>query len=248
MAADRTTVRLRRLLSVPAALAGGWAVVLAPAGGPRVAVAVALGLLVAVLAPYWLIATARGRPATDTERRAVARALDGPPRVRLRVVSETAWVGNAVAAGVVPGQRYVFVAESLFDLLGDEQAAAVVAHELAHHRRRHVLLRHGMAVVALGYVTALAEFAPWRLLPTVVLGTVPYLLATAWVVRRTELAADAAAARATSPGALADALERLVESGLVLGGTNTVWRWFAEHPTVTTRLSRLRSSAADRRL
>jgi STE24 endopeptidase len=207
-----------------------------------------LGLFAAILVPYWFVAMTRTRPASEAERRTLRSALGGAPRVRVRVVEDTAWVGNAVAAGILPTQRYVFVATSVFGLLDDEQMAAVVAHEVAHHRRRHVLLRHGLAIAALGYVTALAEFAPWQLFPTVVLGTVPYLLVTRWVVRRTELAADTVAARTTTPDALADALERLVDNELVLGGGSSLGQFFAEHPAVSVRLQRLRESAGDRRL
>lgn len=236
-----------RLVPYGAVLAAAVAtllVVVAPGGWTRVAVAVGLAVLGAAFAPYWLLAGSR-QP-TDAERAAVAPALEAPVAVRLRVTDDSAWVGNAVAAGILPGQRYVFVAADLFETLDDSACTAVVAHEVAHHARRHVLVRHAVAVVALGSVVALAEFAPWRLAGAVAVGTVPYLLATAWIVRRTELAADDVAARATSPDALADALETLVEAGLVLGGGTRAGRMFAEHPPVDSRIARLR--AAGRRL
>lgn len=229
---------------MPLSLAGGLLVVSVPGGWPRVVAAVALGSVVAAVAPYWLGYAAGARPPTDDERAAVADALDGSVAVQLRVVDDTTWVGNATAAGILPGQRYVFVAADLFDVLDAESCAAVVAHEVAHHTRRHVLLRHALVVAAAGYVLALAEFAPFRLLPTVAVGAVPYLLVSAWIVRRTELAADSAAARATSPTVVADALTALVDAGLILGETSGLGRLLTEHPSVDTRLARLQTVEA----
>lgn len=244
MATRRTVgVRLARLLPVPAALASGVLVVLAPAGWPRIAAAVAIGALVAVFTPYWLEYAAGARRPTEAERRAAASGLEISTAVRLRVAPESSWVGNAIAAGVLPGKRYVFVAADLFEVLDEEAIGAVVAHEIAHHARRHVLLRHGIAVAAAGYVVALAEFAPWRLLPTVAVGALPYLLGTAWIVRRTEWEADRAAARSVDPAALADALETLVSEELVLGGASRLRRLFTEHPPIQSRIARLRELA-----
>ena len=215
-----------------------------PDGWPRVVATLVLGGVVAAVAPYWLAYAAGARRPADSERAAVADAVEGSVAVQLRVVDDTTWVGNATAAGILPGQRYVFVAADLFDVLDADSCAAVVAHEVAHHARRHVLLRHSLAVVAAGYVVALAEFVPFRLLPTVAVGAVPYLLVSAWVVRRTELAADRAAARATSPTVVADALTALVDAGLILGETSGLGRLLTEHPSVDTRLVRLQTAEA----
>jgi Zn-dependent protease with chaperone function len=241
----RSHPRLARFAVVPIAIAGGILVVSIPSGWPRVVATLVLGGVVAAVAPYWLGYAAGARRPTDDERAAVAAALDGSVAVRLRVVDDTTWVGNATAAGVVPGHRYVFVAADLFDVLDEESCTAVVAHEVAHHARRHVLLRHALAVAAAGYVVALAEFVPFQLLPTVAVGAVPYLLVSAWIVRRTELVADRAAARTTSPAVVADTLTTLVDEGLILGQTTGLGQLLTEHPSVDVRLARLRAPEFD---
>ena len=48
---------------------------------------------------------------------------------------------NAAIAGLFPSVRYVFVTDALLLYLRDDELEAVVAHELGHIRRRHLLLR-----------------------------------------------------------------------------------------------------------
>ena len=48
---------------------------------------------------------------------------------------------NAAVAGLLPSVRYVFVTDALLLYLRDDEMEAVIAHELGHVRRRHLLLR-----------------------------------------------------------------------------------------------------------
>nr|WP_264475318.1 M48 family metallopeptidase [Halorubellus salinus] len=186
--------------------------------------------------PYTLAVALRARPATSAERRVVADVL--PDDVTLRVVDDRTRIGPAFAAGTPPGPEYVFVTAAVFDVCTDAGVRAVVAHEVAHHRHRHVAVRFGAVVAGVLPVLAAVEFGldlpAWG-----VLVSVPYVLAVAWVFRRTEFTADAAAARAVGADALVAAFDALVEQRLVLTGTTRMTSLFAVHPTIEARKRRL---------
>lgn len=212
-------------------------IALAPSGWSRVLTTLALGLLVTALAPVALVVALRTRWPTDTERARVADLL--PSGVALRVVDDRTRIGSAFAAGVVPGLERVFVTESLFDVLEDDELRAVVAHEVGHHERHHVLLRFSLVALAAGAAVGVASSAPDLALAGIVVGAVPFALVLAWVVRRTEHAADAYAARVVGGPALADALETLVEHRFVLDSGEQL-RAFAYHPPLGERIEGLR--------
>ncbi len=48
---------------------------------------------------------------------------------------------NAAVAGLLPSVRYIFITDALLLYLRDDEMEAVIAHELGHVRRRHLLLR-----------------------------------------------------------------------------------------------------------
>ncbi|MFB6151565.1 MAG: M48 family metallopeptidase [Haloarculaceae archaeon] len=211
-------------------------IALTPGGWPRVLVAAGLGLVAVALAPFALVVALRTRWPSDAERDLLGDVLGG---VHLRVVDDRTRVGSAVAAGVLPGARYVFVTESLFDVLDDDEVRAVVAHEVGHHERHHVLLRFALLAAAAAVALALVEFAPDLALGAVLVGAGPTAVALAWVVRRTEESADAYAAATVGGPALADALETLVERRYVIEATGLL-RVLSYHPPLSERTADLR--------
>ncbi len=217
-------------------LAAG-AIALVPAGWPRVLAAVGLGLVATALTPFALVVALQTRWPTDDERAAVGDVL--PRGVHLRVVDDRTRLGSAVAAGFVPGAEYVFCTESLFAVLDDEELRAVVAHEVGHHEREHVLLRYSLVATAAGAALGVASVAPEVALGALVVGTAPAAVALAWVVRRTEEQADAYAAEAVSGAALASALETLAENRYVVEATGPS-RLLSYHPPLGERITRLR--------
>lgn len=201
----------------------------------RFAVALLLGGLGMVLAPYAISFTARDRPATERER-AVARL---PDDCRLRVVDDRTRFGVAMAAGVLPGQRYVFVAESLFEGLAERELAAVVAHEVGHHGGHHVPLRFGAFLAAVvPLLFALELGGTTALLTGVGLAAAGAAVAFA-VVRHTEYAADAYAARRGLGPALASALTELAVKRVLLTTPGPHAGPFAAHPPLHSRVARL---------
>ncbi|AQL42702.1 hypothetical protein BV210_08250 [Halorientalis sp. IM1011] len=200
----------------------------------RLAVATLLGGLGTALSPYAISFTVRDRPATERERE-IARV---PEDCRLRVVDDRTRFGVALAAGVLPGQRYVFVAESLFGL-PERELAAIVAHEVGHHDGHHVPLRFGAFLAAVVPLLAALELGgTTALLVGVGLACVGALGAFA-VVRRTEYAADAYAARQGLGPALAAALEELAVRRVLLTTPGPHAGPFAAHPPLHARVALL---------
>ena len=60
--------------------------------------------------------------------------------------SRTTRALNAYITGVGPSRELVLF-DTLLEAMTPAEVAAVVAHELGHHRRRDVLLRYGITVV-----------------------------------------------------------------------------------------------------
>jgi STE24 endopeptidase len=67
---------------------------------------------------------------------------------------------NAAVAGFLPPLRYVFLSDGLLSHLGDEEIAAVFAHEMGHVRHRHLLLRIATIVLPLSIWLLFAHFYP----------------------------------------------------------------------------------------
>ncbi|MEK7413370.1 MAG: M48 family metallopeptidase [Planctomycetota bacterium] len=86
-------------------------------------------------------------------------ARAGMPDVRLRVWSSPGGeVHNAVALGVVPGLRWILISEDLLRDLSSEHVRAVVAHELGHHRHRHLVTYMWFALVTNVMLWAVLSF------------------------------------------------------------------------------------------
>lgn len=157
----------------------------------------------------------------------------------LRVVD----AGGRVAGYAVGAPRTGRVAVSEFALatLSPRAVAALLAHERAHHDGWHLPLRAGASVatvaagVALVAVSAPGPTAAAAGLVGVAVGE--RAVATA-VARRLELAADARAARRTSPGAVVELLE---SRDAATGGRPWLPRQFSSHPSDRRRVARLRA-------
>jgi len=216
-----------------------------------------LGVAMAALPPVLVPRLAPTRSLRPAERAALAPLLAGPSDdgaatddpvtpdgIRVRVLAlGTEGPATAVAAGVlpVPGGRVVFVTDRILSRLAPDEAAAVVAHELGHHRRWHVPLRLGAAAAfLLPWLGATAAGVPSAfLVGLVLLG--PAVLGLLWLVRWTEFDADQQASRAVGPGAMARALERLAATGALAGGGSLL----SLHPATADRVGRLRGTVSD---
>lgn len=220
-------------LSVAVATAVVW---LAPPGAGRVLATVVVALVGAASLPVLLTYAFRTRPAGLAEREALGGLPDG---VTVHVVPDATRVGVAFAAGVLPGARYVFLAESLFDVLSPDERRAVLAHELAHHRRGHVALRVALPICLLVPLVAAVEFG----VAVPFVGVVAFAFVAAVglfrVVRWTEYDADRWAAERVGGAAVAGALSHLADRHLVFVGPERRFRVFASHPSIENRVARL---------
>jgi STE24 endopeptidase len=228
----------------PRGFLGGYAAVVGPAlaltalapavpdGWWLVAGVAAVGFLLAAGAPLFVRRMVPTRPLTAAER--VAVPSDVPVHVLLTGRGGPA---NALAAGVLPGLRCVYVTERLLESLPPHEAAAIVTHEVGHHRRRHVSLRLGaVAAYVLPWLGATALSVPGAF-PVGLVLLVPATLLIFRLVRWTEYDADAYAARHASPEAMRDALSRLGGQGLL--GDPASGGPLALHPSLDARVARL---------
>ncbi|WP_232701043.1 M48 family metalloprotease [Halobacterium wangiae] len=232
----RRYLAIAGLLTVPAfVVVAAWLV--APPG--LVGVLYVGGAALAVVAGLPIAAAHFGpvRDLTDGERAVLPNCARGL-RVRV-VVTDRSPVANAVAAGLLPGFRYVFVTDALLRTLDAQSAAAVVAHEAGHHRRGHVLARFLATSLALVPLFLAASGVVVQFAPAVV-ASVGLLLAAGPVVRWTEFDADAYAARRVGARAMDAALATLADRGLVPTERPPLVGLLSLHPSVSRRLDRLR--------
>ncbi|WP_458205883.1 M48 family metallopeptidase [Haladaptatus sp. NG-SE-30] len=228
---------LAHLPVVPLVVAGGtmlvWA---APAGWGRVLATLVVVLAGSAVLPFLLGYVLRSRSPSQRERELLEPI---PPDVSVRVVPDETRIGVAFAAGILPGARRIFLAESLFDVLERDELEAVVAHELAHHRRKHVLLRVVLPICLLLPWIAAIEFGVPHALAGGTLFALPCSLLLFRAIRWTEYDADEWVADHAAGDELVRALERLVTLRFVVTGVGRYVTLFAAHPSIEKRIERL---------
>ncbi len=112
----------------------------------------------AVFVPVFLKWLFRARSMPPSEMRSRLEALCRKAGFRCRDIlvwrMERARILNAGLMGVVPRYRYVLFSDALLDSLSPPECEAVLAHEIGHAKRRHVLvyLVFALGFVALAYV------------------------------------------------------------------------------------------------
>lgn len=218
---------------------------LAPSGWWLVAAVVLLGVAMAALPPVLVGRAAPTRRLHPVERTALAPLLADtdaavtPDGVSVRVLAlGTSGPATALAAGVlpIPGGRVVFVTERVLSTLPGPEARAIVAHELGHHRQRHVPLRLATAAAfLLPWLAATAAGLPGAFLGGLVLA-VPAVAGLFRLVRWTEFDADSHAAGVVGAEPMARALERLAAGGALAAGGGPL----SLHPSPADRVARLR--------
>jgi STE24 endopeptidase len=174
--------------------------------------------------------------------------------------------GNAFFTGFGRARRIVFF-DTLLERLAPDEIEAVLAHELGHYKRRHVIKRIvWMAVVSLGFLALLAWLmaSPWfydglGVPPTMERPGVALILffltlpvftflfgpLASLYSRRHEFEADAFAAEQASAVALVQALVKLYEDNAATLTPDPVHSAFYDsHPPAAVRIARLRATPA----
>jgi Zn-dependent protease with chaperone function len=160
-------------------------------------------------------------------------------------------VASALQVGALPGLRYVLLSDYLLDNMDEREVEGVVAHELAHARGHHLLVKLAVvlgSLLGLDAVIAAAAFAlhgSGALLVGAALTPVlfPVLIVTVngLVGVRLEQRADDVAAREVGPAGLADALDKLAQLNDMKRRTGRTWSLLTQHPGIEQRVRRLRS-------
>ncbi len=224
---------------------------------PAAPVLAALVLLVSFLTPYLVIGQRAPSSLDGTERYLVAdaRALardEGLPRVPVRVqdVDEETSAPNAMTAGIGPTRR-VIMWNTLLQSFERDEVRVVLAHELAHQGRSHILKQvawFALLALPLAWVVALftrrrgglyhPEAVPLGILAFTVL-TVAVLPLQNVVSRHMEREADWVALQATRDP---EAARGLFRGFTTLAGSDPSppsWSYvlYGSHPTVVQRLA-----------
>ncbi len=171
--------------------------------------------------------------------------------------------GNAYFTGFGNNKRIVFF-DTLIERLAPPEVEAVLAHELGHFRRRHVLKRIVLMFAAsLGFLWLLGQLidAPWFYaglgvpVQSTVLALILFFLAVpvftfpftpvlSWISRRHEFEADAYAAARTGAAALGRALVKLYEDNATTLTPDPLHSLFYDsHPPAAVRIARLQAAA-----
>jgi STE24 endopeptidase len=170
---------------------------------------------------------------------------------------------NAYFTGIGRVKRIVLF-DTLLQQMGNREVIAVLAHEVGHWKKGHVLLRllwTQLASFVFLYGAYLLGKQPWlpgllgldyasffsRMLiygVLVSLALFPLSPLSSWLSRRQEYQADTFAADlAGEPGALADALIKLSRENLANLHPHPWYAWFYySHPPVVERVDRLRKT------
>lgn len=183
------------------------------------------------------------RPLTPAEAERVRSARPDRECDVVVVADATDGTVNGYAIGG-PFRDVVGISEFALETLSPDQIAALIAHETAHHREHHVLVRGTVSLVALGLGAAVVTALFDALVPAssaLLLSTVLVERVLVYrVMRRLEYEADAVAVERTSTEAVTSLLSALED---VTGsrGTSTplVTRLFSSHPTPEARIARL---------
>jgi STE24 endopeptidase len=227
-------------------------------GSEAVRVAGSILLLVAfvLLVPYTLlIAADTTRLPSDLRARLLELCRAQGLRVRdVRLMqSRSQKVANAFFLGLIPWFRYIVISDYLVDQLDEDELHAVVAHEIAHGKRHHLLLRliAGLVIAAvltgglIGILLLLRDLSPlWVLVAVPLILPVAILGAHGIISIRLEQKADDFAADVVGLDPTIRALEKLADLNMMKRRTGRIWNVLTQHPAVQQRVDRLQARAA----
>ena len=172
--------------------------------------------------------------------------------------------GNAYFTGFGDNKRIVFF-DTLLARLAPGEVEAVLAHELGHFRKKHIVKRIVfMFAASLGFLWLLGQLidAPWfyaglgvpaqnttlaliLFFLVVPVFTFPFSPLSSYISRRHEFEADAYAAEHTAAADLAHALVKLYEDNAATLTPDPLHSLFYDsHPPVAQRIARLQAAQA----
>lgn len=238
-----------------------WAVIRAQHGwGQYALLPLAIIYLVAmvVFMPRLMRAMLAKKP-VDEEIRQRLLQLAAQQHVRIRAIMRMETgpesTANAMLTGLVPSQRYVFITDRLLSELEPDELDAVFAHELAHARKHHLLIKVAVTMLALALPYA-AVFAILAAIPghrpaglvvalvalSFVASMAALLLAQGIVGTRLERTADDFASATVGADPLRRGLEKLAAANAMKRRTGRAWNILTQHPGLDQRIERLQAA------
>lgn len=173
--------------------------------------------------------------------------------------------GNAYFSGMGKAKRIVFF-DTLLARLNDDQIEAVLAHELGHFKKKHIvkhLAFSGIGSLVMFYVLGVLANTPWffdglGVTPDLANGpqamalvlfmmvlpyfTFPVRPVMSWLSRKHEFEADAYAAQQSAPQHLVSALVKLYQDNASTLTPDPLHSAFYDsHPPASIRINRLNS-------
>lgn len=253
---DRTKrARLTAALVLPIVV---WVVLLSSIASlsPGARIAIQTGGLVAllVLVPivFVLVAGAR-RLETEQGRRLLEMCRTNGLNVRgIRVIStRSTKVANAMIIGPFARLSHIVLTDYLLEHFSEREVEAVVAHEIAHGKGHHLLLRLGAwllfsIVVGGAAIAAAIQFSispAWVAVGLPVLFLAGFVAVFGGVGVMLERRADRYGARLVGTDAMVDALEKLAEANMAKRRTGWLWNVATQHPGIAQRIADLRRRA-----
>lgn len=205
----------------------------------------------ATLFPWLLRIRSRGSRLKDSKL--VERVFDlaGELGVKVEKIIVLSWKNLKVANALQVGSRRfsIYISDYIIENLTPLQIEAVIAHELAHAKKRHLLknllftlptVLIGMNLLLYSWVNCAGAFSL-----IIAIAGIASLLAGNVIVtplrRKFELQADALAAKVlgnTEP--LITALQRISELNLIPTKYPRVIEWGLPHPSIETRIKKLK--------
>ncbi len=164
-------------------------------------------------------------------------------------------LANAFQSGLIGKNVKLFIFETMLDRrkFKQRELEAIVAHELAHVNKKHVLKTvFGYLVIACGVIALfvviglLLEAANLTGMSDVMAGSSPYIalavafLATMWMMRRFEFEADSAAAEMGYRDDLISALKKIGRHNLTPNTLSRLVTLFSSHADLDSRIKNLK--------
>lgn len=157
-------------------------------------------------------------------------------------------VANAIQMG--PDKFSIFISDYLIERLSVDEVKAVIAHELAHAKRRHVLkiMATSLFFSILGldlllFIRNMGVPTTWHLatfFAGLALIFVGNMFCVPYINRKFELEADFIAVKTIENGkSMISALRKLAELNLI-PKKNPVMKWGLTHPSISERIERIR--------
>lgn len=215
---------------------------------------VAIGLLVSFINPYLVSPQLHPlrKPGIEQDARSLERAEE-LPRIPVKVdkVRKKTTAPNAEAVGIGPSRRVILWDTLLDGRFSREQIRVILAHELGHHKRHHILKGlgwYGLFALPITALVAVAtrrrgglyspEAVPLALLVVVALQILA-LPAQNVLTRRVEAEADWVALQTTRDPTSARALFRRLAKESLSQPRPPTWSYvlFDDHPTIVQRIA-----------